>query len=135
MKRAMTVVLVAGPTAVASGINAASLAPQATDAPKEEARRQEVAARLNELAAGSIVRIERTDGTTFNALLERVTPAAITVTLLEKGNRTQETIPLGEIKKIEEVRGHLLRNVLIGVGIAVGVCTGISAIVLQAGDR
>lgn len=173
----MIVVLLAALTAVASGIDAASLAPQDRNASREEARRQEIAARLNEIAAGSIVRIERTDGEevsavlveatpdaitvvlldgpavrseaipineikqietanrrvvriehadgrTFNAMLEDVTPDAITVTHLEGQNRAKETIPLGEIKKIEEVRGHMLRNVLIGVGVAVGVCTG-----------
>jgi hypothetical protein len=174
----MAVVLLAVLTVVVSGIDAASSAPQDTDTRKEQIRRQEVAARLNDLAAGAIVRIERTDGEklsgvlvratatvitvvllgeaavrsqtipfgeikevevsdrrvvrieridgrTFNALLETVTPDAMTVTLLQERNRPQETIPLVEIRQIEEVRGHRLRNVLIGVGIGVGVCTGI----------
>jgi hypothetical protein len=178
VKRAMAVVLLAVLTGVVSGIDAASSAPQVTDPRKEQVRRQEVAARLNDLAAGSIVRIERTDGETlravlvtatsnvimvvplggasvrsqtiplgeikeveagdrrvvrieridgrtFNALLESATPDAIIVTLLQEKNRPQETIPLGKIKQIEEVRGHALRNILIGIGIGVGVCTGI----------
>ena len=183
MKRAMAVVLIAVLTALVLGIDAASLAPQDKDASREEARRQEIAARLNEIAAGSIVRIERTDGLelsavlveatpdaitvvlldgpavrseaiplnqikqietanrrvvrvehtdgrTFNAMLQDVTPNAITVTILEGKNRAKETIPLGEIKKIQEVRGHLLRNILIGVGVGVGVCTGAALIVV-----
>jgi hypothetical protein len=181
----MVVVLLGVLTAVVSGIDAASLAPQDKSASREETRRLEIAARLNEIAAGSIVRIERTDGEelsavlveatpdaitvvlldgpavrseaiplneikqietanrrvvrvehtdgrTFNAMLEDVTPDAITVTILEGTNRTKETIPLGEIKKIQEVRGHLLRNILIGVGVGVGVCTGAALIVVAS---
>ncbi|HVH27423.1 MAG TPA: hypothetical protein VM818_11705 [Vicinamibacterales bacterium] len=183
----MVVVLLAVLTAVVSGIDAASLAPQDKGASREETRRREIAARLNEIAAGSIIRIERTDGDelsavlveatadaitvvlldgpvvrseaiplseikqietanrrvvrvehtdgrTFNAMLEDVTPDAITVTILEGKNRAKETIPLGEIRKIQEVRGHLLRNILIGVGVGVGVCTGAVLIVMATED-
>ena len=184
MKRVMAVVLLAALTAVASGIDAATLESQDRDASREAARRQAIAVRLNAIAAGSIVRIERTDGEevsavlveatpdaitvvllgepavkseaiplneikqieaanrrvvriehadgrTFNAILEGVTPDAVTVTSLDGRNRAKETIPLGEIKKIEEVRGHLLRNILIGLGVGVGVCTGVVLIALQ----
>ena len=58
MKRAMAVVLVAVLTLVVSGIDAASSAPQDADTRTPQVRRQELAARLNDLAAGSIVRIE-----------------------------------------------------------------------------
>ena len=84
-----------------------------------------------EVSNRRVVRIERLDGRTSNVLLESVTQDAIRVTLLQEKNRPQETIPLGEIKQIEEVRGHALRNVLIGVGIGVGVCTGIVLIKLS----
>ena len=47
------------------------------------------------------------------------------------GTFGQETMQLGEIRQIEEVRGHALRNVLLGVGIGVGVCTGIVLIKLS----
>ena len=60
-------------------------------------------------------------------MLEEVTPDAITVTVLEGDNRTKESILIDEIRSIEPVRGHKLRNVLIGVGIAAAVLVGTCA--------
>jgi acid phosphatase family membrane protein YuiD len=46
------------------------------------------------------------------------------VTILERQDRRRETIPFAQIRKIDEVRGHTLRKVLIGVGIGVAVLVG-----------
>jgi acid phosphatase family membrane protein YuiD len=46
---------------------------------------------------------------------------------MEGPDRRRETIPFAEIRKIDEVRGHALRNVLIGVGIGVAVLVGTCA--------
>ena len=179
MKRVMAIVLIAVLTAVVSGIDAASLGNEDQDARKEEARRQTITARINDIAVGSIVkieetdgkklsaavveatpdaltiirlegatvrtqtiasnsikkievvrrravRIERIDGETFKAELESVTRESITVTPVSGKSRATETIAIGEIRSIEPMPNHLARNVLIGIGIFVGVCTGIT---------
>ena len=57
---------------------------------------------------------------------------AIVVTILEGQDRRRETIPFADIRKIDEVRGHALRNVLIGVGIGVAVLFGTCAAALSS---
>lgn len=109
MKRAMAVVLLAVLTAVVSGIEAASLEPQDKDASREEARRQEIARRLNAIAAGSIVRIERVDGEDVSAVLVKATPDAITIVLLDEPAVKSDTIPLNEIKQIETANRRVVR--------------------------
>lgn len=101
MKRAMAVVLLAVLTVVVSGIDAASSAPQGADTRNEEARRRQVAARLNRLAAGSIVRIERTDGERLSAVLVEARPDVITVLLLGGAPVRSQMIPFGEIEEVE----------------------------------
>ena len=132
MKRAATVVLFALLTAAISGLNDASLARAEQGAQTAEARRQEIATQLEEIPPNSVVRIERTDGRTFNAILEDVTPDAITVTILEGDTRAKESIPIDEIGSIERVRGHKLRNILIGVGIGAAVLVGTCAAALNS---
>jgi hypothetical protein len=122
--RALTVVLIALLIASVSGINDGSLALAEHAAQAIDAHQREIAARVRRIGSGRIVRIERTDGSRANALLEQVLPDSITVMILEEQRRRRETIPYAEIRKIEEVRGHALRNVLIGVGSGVGVLVG-----------
>ena len=132
MKRVATVVLIALLTAAISGLDDASLARAEQGAQTADAHRQEIASRLKDIPVNSVVRIERTDGQTFNALLEDVTPDAITFTVLEGSNRAKETILIDEIQNIERVRGHKLRNVLIGVGIGAAVLVGTCAAALNS---
>ena len=132
MKRALIVVVVALLIASVSGVNDASLAleqeaPQATDA-----HDREIAARVSRIGVTRVVKIERADGGKSTAILEDVLPDAIVVTILEGQNRRRETIPFAQIKKIDEVRGHALRNVLIGVGIGVAVLVGTCAAALSS---
>ena len=132
MKRALIVVLIALLIASVSGINDASLANERHAAQAGDAHQRAIASRVSSIGVNHVIRIERTDGTISNALLEEVMPDAITVSILEKQNRRRETIPFAEIRKIDEVRGHRLRNVLIGVGIGVAVLVGTCAAALSS---
>ena len=132
MKRALIVVLIALLIASVSGLNDGSLASGRDAAQAGDAHQQAIAARVSRIGVNRVVRIERTDGTISNALLEDVMPDAITGTILEKENRRRETIPFALIRKIDEVRGHTLRNVLIGVGIGVAVLVGTCAAALSS---
>ena len=132
MKRALIVVLIALLIASVSGVNGASLAVQREAAPADDAHQQAIAERVRKIGAHRVARIERTDGTTVDALVEAVLGDAITVTILEKQGNRRETIPVAEIRKIDEVRGHALRNVLIGVGIGVAVLVGTCAASLSS---
>jgi hypothetical protein len=132
VKRALIVVMIALLIASVSGINDASLASEPQAAPPGDAHQRAIASRVSKIGVNRVVKIERTDGTTANALLEEVLPDAITVAILEKQTRRRETIPFAEIRKIDEVRGHVLRNVLLGVGIGVAVLVGTCAAALSS---
>jgi hypothetical protein len=127
VKRALIVIVVALLIASVSGVNDASLALEQEATQATGAHEREIAARVSRIGVNRVVRIERADGATSNALLEDVLPVAIVVTLMEGPDRRRETIPFAEIRKIDEVRGHALRNVLIGVGIGVAVLVGTCA--------
>jgi hypothetical protein len=135
VKRALVVVLIAVLIASISGINDGSLASEPDAAQPGDAHQQAIASRVSRIGVNRVVRIERTDGTVSHALLEDVMPDAITVSILEKQNRRRETIPFAQIRKIDEVRGHKLRNVLIGVGIGVAVLVGTCAAALSSAPR
>lgn len=127
MKRALIVIVVALLIASVSGVNDATLALAQEAAQATAAHEREIAARVSRIGVNRVVRIERAAGGRFNAVLEDVLPDAIVVTILEGQTRRRETIPFAEIRKIDEVRGHALRNVLIGVGIGVAVLVGTCA--------
>ena len=129
MKRALIVVTVALLIASVSGITDApvALALEQAAAQTSGSHEREIASRAARIGVNHIVRIERVDGSRANALLEDVLPDAIVVTIIEGQNRRRETISFAEIKRIDEVRGHALRNVLIGVGIGVAVLVGTCA--------
>ena len=130
MKRALIVVLIAVLIAVASGINDSSLAlsQQAAPAPREsDAHQRQIASRVSGIGVNHVVRIERMDGSKANALIEDIMADSMTVLLLAGPDRQRETIPFAQIKKIDEVRGHMLRNILIGVGVGVAVLVGTCA--------
>lgn len=131
MKRVVAVLLAAVLMAEVLGLNDVSLAREPQAPQGASAPRPEVVKRLGQIPLRSVVKIERVDGTKLNAFLEEVTPDAITVTILEKTSRNKETIPIRDIKKIEEARGHALRNILIGVGIGVAVVFGACAVALN----
>jgi hypothetical protein len=132
MKRAAAIVLIALLVAAVSGIDAPSLAHDGQAAQPPDAHVQALAARATRIGMNRVVRIERTDRTRLNGLIESIAADAITVTILERDNRRRETIPFAEIRRIDEVRGHALRNVLIGVGIGVAVLVGTCAAALNS---
>jgi hypothetical protein len=127
VKRALIVVLIAVLIGVASGINDASLALAQQAAPAGDAHQRQIASRVSAIGVNHVVRIERMDGSKSNALIEDVMPDSITVLLLAGPNRQREIIPFAQIKKIDEVRGHMLRNILIGVGVGFVVLVGACA--------
>jgi hypothetical protein len=47
--------------------------------------------------------------------------------LIAAGSGINDSSLVAQIKKIDEVRGHLLRNILIGVGVGVAVLVGTRA--------
>jgi hypothetical protein len=124
VKRAAIVVAIALLIAAVSGLDGASLPHDRNGAQPGDAHAQTIAARAGRIGTSRVIRIERTDGTRVDAVLERIEADGLAVQILEKNNRRQETIPFAEIRKIDEVRGHALRNVLIGVGIGVAVLVG-----------
>ena len=134
MKRAAAIVLIAVLMAAVSGIDATSLARDQQAAQPADAQAQKIAARARRIGINRVVRIERTDGTRLNGLIETIAADTITVTILERDNRRSETIPFAEIKRLDEVRGHALRNVLIGVGIGVAVLVGTCAAALSSAE-
>jgi hypothetical protein len=140
VKRAAVVVVIALMIASVSGINEASVAQgfspvlareQQTQSGAEK-HQSEMAARAQRIGVNRVVRIERTDGTESNFLLEAILPDAITVVLLDGPDRRKETIPFTDITDIDEVRGRKLRNILIVVGIGAAVLVGACAVALNS---
>ena len=127
MRRALIVILIALMIASVWGFDDASLALEAETVQATDAHQEEIASRARKIGVHHVVRIERADGSLSNGILEEVLPDAITVTILEGQDRRRETIPFAQIRKIDEVRGHTLRKVLIGVGIGVAVLVGACA--------
>ena len=127
MSAAFIVVLIALLIASVWGFDDASLALEAKAVQATDAHQPEIASRARKIGVNRVVRIELADGSRSNAILEEVLQNAITVTILEEQDRRRETIPFAQIKKIDEVRGHTLRKVLIGVGIGVAVLAGACA--------
>ena len=132
MKRALIVVLIAVLIAAVSGINDSSLALAQQSGPASDAHQRQIASRVNAIGVNHVVRIERMDGSKSNALIEDVMPDSITVLLLDGPDRQRETIPFAQIKKVDEVRGHKLRNILIGVGVGMAVLVGTCAASLNS---
>jgi hypothetical protein len=134
VRRAAAIVLIAILIAAVSGIDTPSLAHAAAAAQTADPHAQAIAARASRIGVNRVVKIERADGTRLNALLDAIGTDAITVTILERNDRRRETIPFTAIRRIDEVRGHALRNVLIGVGIGVAVLVGTCAAALSSAN-
>jgi flagellar basal body-associated protein FliL len=132
--RALTVVLIAVLIASAFGINNTSLARERQVPQASDVQQRDTQTRANRIGINHVVRIERMDGTKFNALLEGVTADAITVVLLDTRDRRRETIRFTDIRKIDEVRGRALRNILIGVGIGAAVLVGACAVAVRSSE-
>jgi hypothetical protein len=131
MKRIACVVLFALLTASISGVNDAAVARAEQNVQTDQARRQEIAARLKRIPINSVIRIEQTDGMRFDAILQDVTSDAITVTILEGQSRRPATVPIDQISDVERLGGHTLRNVLIAAGIGAALLVGACAAALN----
>jgi len=133
VKRALSVIMVALLIASVSGVTDASVALERQQQAPQTASKHErdIAERAARIGVKHIVRIDRVGGGRSNTLLEDVLPDAIVVTILDGQDRRRETIPFTEIRRISEVRGHALRNVLIGVGIGMAVLIGTCAVALS----
>lgn len=132
MKRVVAVVLVAVLMSALLGVEEGAWAAAGQQTEAAQARRQEIDARLKRIPLNSVVRIQLTDGRRLNAVLQDVGADAITVTVLaEQQAGGKEVILLDDIRRIDQVRGRALRNVLIGVGIGVAVVVGTCALALS----
>ena len=84
---------------------------------------------VQRLAAGSKVRVERTDGTSFRGTLMKATPQAI---LVQKNTRVPETpveVPLSQVSRVTINTGSSVgKTIAIGVGTGVASFFGILAI-------
>lgn len=127
MKRALVVILIAVMIAAVIGVNDSSLAREQQTPATEEAHRIAIASRVQNIEVNRVVRIEKIDGSKIDAVLQEATRDAIAVMVLDGTDRRRETIPLSQIQKISELRGHKLRNVLIAAGIGFGVLVGTCA--------
>jgi hypothetical protein len=127
MTRALSVVLIALLIASVSGINDTSLAREQQAGQATDEQQRETLSRANKIGINHVVRIERLDGTESNGLLEEVTADAITILILDGPDRRRETVPARDIRRITEVRGHALRNILIFAGITAAVLVGACA--------
>jgi hypothetical protein len=131
MRRVMIVVLVAALTAALSGINDTSWAGENPVVQPADVHRQAMAARLAGIPIGSAIEVDPTRGKKFQALLERVTEDAITVTVPNGRYLETRTITLDEIKDVKRIakigRRHTGRNVLIVVGVVAAVLVGTCA--------
>ena len=129
MKRVLTVVLMAVLTAYVSGVDnttsAAEGLVQAT--PQRIAHRQELVEQLQTMKAGTPIEVERASGEKIKAVFQSVTADTITVILPGAGQGVPQTIALDEITRIKKLGGHMARNVLIGVGVAVAALVGVCA--------
>lgn len=102
-------------------------APQTPQAP--QADNSALADYVQRLAAGSKVRVERTDGTSLRGTLMKATPQAI---LVQKNTRVPETpveVPLSQVSRVTLNTGSSVgKTVAIGVGTGVASFFGILAI-------
>lgn len=131
MKRIACVVLFALMTAAISGVNDVSAARAEQSAQTIDAHRQRIAAQLKRIPLDSVVRIDQIDGQRFDAVLRDITADAVVVAILGGPNRQQTTIPIDDIRRIERLRGHTLRNALIVAGVTAAVLVGACAAALN----
>jgi hypothetical protein len=125
MTRVAAVVILVLLNALAFGITGSASSSQASPQDAELARQAAVARKARDMAPGTPVRIERLDGTKTDAILDRVLPDAIDVLLVVQDRRTPATIPLAEIKRVQALKGHALRNFAIAAGVTVTVAVAV----------
>jgi hypothetical protein len=126
MKRAAAVVLLAVFTAMVFGIQEISEAQTPEKETAVEKHRRELQERLRKMPQNAVVRVERRGLPRIDGVLQDIGADSITLLVSKDGNRTTVTIRYDEIRDVDELRGHALRNTLIALGI-VGVLVGTCA--------
>jgi hypothetical protein len=124
MKRVIAVLLIAALTTLMVGVDRTSWASQERDQKKREAQREAVVNDLRGMRRGSTVRIERTDGTDVDAVIQEIAPDAVTVLVENRGQVTTQTIAIADIAKIEKVslkKMSKTKKVLIVAAVGLGV--------------
>jgi hypothetical protein len=124
MERVIAVILIAALTTLMVGVDRTSWASQEPDQRKREAQREAVAKDLRGMHRGSTVRIERTDGSRVDAVIQDITPDAVTVLVADRDQTMTQTIAIADIAKIEKVSLKQMsktNKVLIGVAVGLGV--------------
>jgi hypothetical protein len=142
MKRVIAVVVIAALTTLMVGVERQSWASQERDQKKRAAQREEVARELRGMSRGSTVRIERTDGTAVDAVIQEIAPDAVTVLVENRGQVTTQMIAIADIATIEKVslkKMSKTKKVLIvsavGLGVLVVTVLAACAATLNAGAR
>jgi hypothetical protein len=124
MRRVIAVALIAALTTLMVGIDRTSWASQGGDQKKREKQRAAVAKALGDMTRGTTVRIERPEGTEFDAVIEEISTDTITVLRQERDHVVTETIPIADIAAIRKTslkKMSKTSKVLIGVAVGVGV--------------
>jgi hypothetical protein len=124
MKRVIAVILIAALTTLMVGVDRTSWASQEQDQKKREAQREAVTRDLRGMSRGSTVRIERTDGTTVDAVIQDIMPDAVTVVVADRDQTMTQVIAIADIARIEKIslkKMSKTSKVLIGVAVGLGV--------------
>jgi hypothetical protein len=126
MIRAIAVIVVAAFCAVVLGVDV-SLSAAQNDAARAAARQQEVSTRVAKIAVGSVVKVERSDGTELEGMLTAKTADSITVDVYQRRAFRRlrhigvDTIPIDDIKSIKKpLTGK--QKAAITAGILGGAC-------------
>lgn len=127
MKRVIAVIVIAALTTLMIGVDRTSWAGQDGDQKKVEKQRAAVARSLGGMQRGSTARLERTDGTEIDVVIQEITSDTITVSRQDQDRSVGiETIAIADIAKIEKTKPKkkgmgTKSKVLIGVAVALGV--------------
>lgn len=118
--------------ALATSGCASASGPRVAQGPQAPAMDRSVLADyVQRLPAGSKVRVERTDGTSFRGTLMRATPDAI---LVQKNTRVAEPpvqVPLDQLTRVTLDSGSSMGRT-VAIGVAVGVAATFGVLLLLA---
>jgi hypothetical protein len=135
MTRAIAVIVVAALCAALLGVDE-SLSAAQDDAARAAARQQAISTRVGKIAVGSVVKVERNDGTKLEGMLTAKTADSITVDVYQRRafrplrHIGADTIPLDDIKNIKKpLTGK--QQAAIAAGVLAGTCAGL--LVLASG--
>jgi hypothetical protein len=133
MTRAIAVIIVAALCAALLGVDE-SLSATQDDAARAAARQQATSTRVAKIAVGSVVKVERNDGTKLEGMLTAKTADSITIDVYQRRAFRRlrhigtDTIPLDDIKNIKKpLTGK--QQAAITAGVLAGTCAGLLLVV------